>query len=419
MITIPPAVYSSLKKKIQKDALAILAEHEKKMRLKDIMDASITKLNGSRLSDNLLILFYLGLVRISVENGVTLYQAVAPADVQNVHSNIQNVHGDIQNVHENPTTLTLTEHELTNKQDFEISKDTQAEGETSPVATERVTAPSGVPGGAGEAVAVVSAAPAPISPPPEKRETLFRVIKNENVIGEIFFSENPLDGHLVMLQNLEDKPGAYEAFAKYILVLWNLHQQFYGGGRTVNDFVLWRAAYIFAMQDYEKTKDFFDSPQAFMRAALRDKGKGSLYKKMVGMVGDYFVSRGWGWDVTPIPNRVTYAFELDRFHRHGGRVRKELFPSYCNDRGWTLPGVVKDSPVPPVAEDEAWRIEHRRELFLKDVEKVERMSESAREIYFEKLPKDHLKLYQTNMPPDLWERYIALRPQRKEVMLMK
>ena len=44
-----------------------------------------------------------------------------------------------------------------------------------------------------------------------------------------------------------------------------------------------------------------------------------------------------------------YAFELDRFHRHGGRVRKELFPSYCNDRGWTLPGVVKDSPAPPVA----------------------------------------------------------------------
>ena len=338
MITIPPEVYSSLRKS-QIDILVTVARLGE-ARKQEILEALPKKTSGTRLADTLDILVFRGLVQRIEKNMVVLYKAVGIAEVQNAPCNVQNAL-----LH--PTTLTLTKHEPTNKQDLGISENPQAK--TSP---NRVTTPEG----AGQVAVSSSAAPAPDFPPdsPPKPKTLFPIRKNEHVVGTMFFSDNPTDFLYVAIQDMEGKTAAdpdhkptsiadpapiipmYEAFWKTIHNLWHLCQKYHNGGKTVNDFVLHRAGYMFVSGSLERTNgvECYHNPETFVSRAKKESGQRPLYKKMVGWLQDHYVNAGFGWDCTVLSNRDTYKAEADYVLSHKLECRRdELFVSHLNDRG--------------------------------------------------------------------------------------
>ena len=363
MITISPAVYRLLKKNIRIIALSILAESGKPMRRKDIMDVAIKQLNGSRLGDALDFLVQLGHVKTWTEHGAVLYQAVPSVEVQNVPCE----------VHFSPT-LTLTEHEPTNKQDLEISLNTQAEGESSPpVATERVTAPSGAPDGAGQAaVSISSAVPAPVSPSKAKKPAkggdslsvrAKRTPPPENAGEPLPYPQVIIPGkletsHMSMIANMngqtapdpDHKPKAildpappipmYEAFVKYIDKLWKLVlSKAETDEKLPYSFLIHRAAYMFVMETHMRTGEVYRTPEMFIEEVKRRARKNPMYIKMAGMLQDHYTRAGFHWDKTIVHDDAVYSAELSyaayQSKELGTEVlpRDELFPGILHKRG--------------------------------------------------------------------------------------
>jgi len=297
----------------------------------------------------------------------------------------------------------LTVNKLTklNKQtkNSKISSGTQAEVSAPPVEAGPAVTAAPVPPPAPQEAPKAPETPQKIDyddfvakttqPPPKRNvaasgatEELFRTIKNGHTVGEFFVTDDPTDSLYAFLQFMEGKEvldpypkkgkppeniSMVKAFEKYIRALWELHQKHYDGKQTVNDFVLHRAAFIFVMQDYTQTYSFYSSPERFVKVANRDRGKVSLYSKMVCMVKDYFIEAGWGWDETPLSNKVTYKAEQNyvKYYKLPS-CRDEMFPSYLNDRGYRshdrkppkipqqridpTPTLFFDKPVDPVLE---------------------------------------------------------------------
>ena len=103
MITIPPEVYSSLRKS-QIDILVTVARLGE-ARKQEILEALPKKTSGARLADTLDILVLRGHVQRIEKNMVVLYKAVATAEVQNAPCNVQNAPCEVQNAPLHPTTV--------------------------------------------------------------------------------------------------------------------------------------------------------------------------------------------------------------------------------------------------------------------------------------------------------------------------
>jgi hypothetical protein len=133
------------------------------------------------------------------------------------------------------------------------------------------------------------------------------------------------------------KPGniprisAIEAFEKYVRQLWELlvvaQQKGEETATSTFDCILHRAAYLFVEADAEKislASYQFQTPQMFIGAARRSKGKAYFGTKLLRMLAEIYLSEGYGWHKGLLNNEATWSAETRRF----AEPWVALFPSW-------------------------------------------------------------------------------------------
>ena len=99
--------------------------------------------------------------------------------------------------------------------------------------------------------------------------------------------------------------------------------------KPVHDFVLHRAAYMFAIGS---CKDEWDSPAMFVEKVKRDAGKSSMHLKMLGMLKDHYLRVGLGWDDDKPLKDVDVYLQDSAYAEYHDLDPQELFRSYFRER---------------------------------------------------------------------------------------
>ena len=339
-----------------------------------------------------------------------------------------------------PTTLTLTKLKQTNKQDLGISKNPQAEGKTSP---NRVTTPEG----AGKvAVVISSVAPAPVFPPrqepkPGLPQEVPKVVSGgvalpgrgkrmPPVFAEVFaeraadrqviVSGKPLTSLYLMVASVE-AAGRYDVFVECVERVWKLVlENAEAKEKLPYDFIVHRAAYVFAMGIHKRVAMLGNSPEEFVALVKKRAGRTPMYPKMVGMLQDCYVAAGLGWDTSYPNNEVIYGQELSYAELMSKETGTEVLP-----RNELFPGFFYGRQVLCVGKGNAGRSEgaeereeERNYAYAKWLEKLRRMPESERKECIDELAAVDVERLQAEMPPMLWKQFLSLRapPEREEVV---
>jgi hypothetical protein len=195
----------------------------------------------------------------------------------------------------------------------------------------------------------------------EHQQTLFKIVQCKDRDGLIFCTDTPTDSLYIMIAEMDGKETLdplwqpkrltdfglpaddekcpmipmYDAFVSYIRILYEdcLLRMGGRGGYKINDFILHRAAFLFAMGLADDIPEPWHSPETFVEYCFRENPK-YPWRKMLGQLKEVYERLGLGWCVDILKDGIVYAAETANAKYYGTKPRKELFPGKCNSRDY-------------------------------------------------------------------------------------
>ena len=194
----------------------------------------------------------------------------------------------------------------------------------------------------------------PAAPQADSQPTLVEIADGKHHIGEVFVTVNPFDALYQMEANMDGKivpdPDyeigdlsdvgrkpkmipAFEAFGKYVRIIWDLLRRSGAKGATdTYDFVIHRAAYLFVNPPWEEIHRPPESPESLIAEAMARGPNKPIYTTLLGIVKDIYIDAAYGWEESkPVYGKLLWSEELKRMGKD--KARRVLFPSYNHAAG--------------------------------------------------------------------------------------